>query len=191
MPKPGYYIVHFLTMYRLLAAFVLLFLLIIQRPGIFKWVLLASFFTDAVDGTLARALHVSTVKGSRLDSLADDLTVLMAILGLVFFKPGFIRQEAAWVIVLSALYILQMALAMIRYGRPSSFHTYLAKAAALFQGLFFIAIFFVPGWPTELFRLAAIFTIVDLVEEIILVLILPTWRNDVKGIIWINRGAHP
>jgi CDP-diacylglycerol--glycerol-3-phosphate 3-phosphatidyltransferase len=78
-------------------------------------------------------------------------------------------------------------MSFIRYGRISSFHTYLAKLAAILQGTFLILIFFLDDWPLTLFHVAAIVTILDLFEEIILVIILPKWESDVKGLYWRKR----
>ena len=130
-----------------------------------------------------------SVAGARIDSIADDLTVLMAVLGVVVLKPEFIRQELNLIIVLLVLYLLQTIMALTRYGKISSFHTYLAKIAALFQGMFFVLLFFLPQWPMLLFYVASAMTILDLVEEIILVLLLPEWKTDVKGLYWIKKKA--
>ena len=187
MQRSSFYIINAITLYRLLAAFVLLYFIIIGRQDIFKWMLAVSFFTDAIDGFLARRYHVVSIIGARIDSIADDLTVLMAILGIVFFQPDFLRQELSMVLLLVGLYLLQIVMAFIRYGKLTSFHTYLAKFAAVLQAVFLILFFFLNDWPTTLFYIAAIATILDLLEEIILVIMLPSWKTDVKGIWWLRK----
>jgi len=154
---------------------------------VFKWLLLVSFFTDAIDGFLARKFHVTSIMGSKFDSIADDLTILMAVIGVFEFKPGFISHEKLLVITLLGLYLIQTILALIKYRKISSFHTYLAKFAAIAQGLFLIFLFFLPQWPLGLFRVAAVLTILDLLEEIILVSMLTKWQTDVKGIYWVIK----
>src|SRR5688572_8384024 len=138
MQRSSFYIINAITLYRLLAAFVLLYFIITGKQQIFKWMLAISFITDAVDGFLARRFHVVSVIGARLDSIADDLTMLMAILGIIFFEPEFIRQELTMVLILTGLYLLQMILALVKYGKLTSFHTYLAKFAAVLQAVFVI-----------------------------------------------------
>lgn len=189
MHRRSYYIINGITIYRLAASLLLLYLVLLKREDIFKWLLGLSFFTDAIDGFLARKYKVVSVAGARIDSIADDLTVLMAVLGVVVLKPEFIRQELNLIIVLLVLYLLQTIMALTRYGKISSFHTYLAKIAALFQGMFFVLLFFLPQWPMLLFYVASAMTILDLVEEIILVLLLPEWKTDVKGLYWIKKKA--
>ena len=185
MPKTSFYIVNAITVYRLVAAFLLLYLLITKNAALFKWMLAISFLTDAVDGYLARRFGVVSPMGSRLDSIADDLTMLMGILGILRFQPAFLRQEVVLVVLLTALYLVQLCLALYRYGKPSSFHTYLAKAAAVLQAVFLILFFFLPEWPVWLFRVAAVVTAVQIIEEIILLWMLPTWQTDVKGLWWV------
>ncbi|HET7898343.1 MAG TPA: CDP-alcohol phosphatidyltransferase family protein [Flavisolibacter sp.] len=190
MYKKGFYIVNAITLYRLLAAFYLLYLVIEKRADLFKWLLAISFFTDAIDGLLARRWKVVTEIGSRLDSIADDLTVLMAIIAMFVFKPEFVRDQLSLIILLTALYFLQLILAFVRYGKPTSFHTYLAKAAAAMQGIFLVLLFFLPQPLVQVFYIAALFTFLDLAEEIVLVLLLPYWQTDVKGLFWLKKIRH-
>ena len=187
MHRTGYYIVNAITVYRLLASFALLYFIVTDQPQIFKWMLAVSFLTDAVDGILARSLKVVSVTGSRLDSIADDLTVLMAVIAIIVFKPGFLYEQRVLVFVMLGFYLVQLILALIRYGRLSSFHTYLSKFAAILQAIFLVLFFFLPEEPRVLFLAAASVTILGLIEETILVLLLPEWHSDIKGLWWVRR----
>lgn len=188
MQRTSFYIVNAITVYRMLAAFLLLYLIMDANFDWFRWLLLVSFFTDAIDGFLARKYGVVSVVGSRMDSIADDLTVLMAIIGMVVFETGFLRDQLPLILVLTALYLLQLIMAFVRWGKLSSFHTYLAKLAALLQGIFLLLLFFLPEWPVTLFHVAAFVTILDLVEEILLVLLISRWQTDVKGLYWVWKA---
>ncbi|HYD20610.1 MAG TPA: CDP-alcohol phosphatidyltransferase family protein, partial [Flavipsychrobacter sp.] len=86
-----------------------------------------------------------------------------------------------------ALFVSQIIMALVRYGKVSSFHTYLAKAAALLQGSFLILLFFLEEPPVILFYIATAVTALDLAEEMILVLLLPSWQADVKGLYWVLK----
>jgi len=187
MNKPPYYIVNAITLYRLLAAFALLFVIYIHEIAIFKWLLAFSFFTDLVDGYIARRYKVVSVMGARLDSIADDLTFLMAAIAVFVLKPEFIHREIIFIILLLGMYLIQTVSALIRYGKMTSFHTYTAKLAAILQGSFLILLFFLPQYPRLLFYLAAGFTMLDLIEETVLVLLLPQWKADVKGVFWLKK----
>lgn len=186
MKKPIYYIVNAITYYRLLAAPILLFFVVTGQIDIFKWLLPLSFLTDAVDGYLARKYKVDSMQGTRLDSIADEFTAIVAITGLFVLRAEFIRAQYVILIPVLVLYAVQTIIAVARYGRISSFHTYLAKVAAVLQAVFLILAFFTePIVP--LFYVAAGFTALELVEEIVLVVILPRWKVNVKGLYWVMK----
>lgn len=187
MKKTSYYIINAITFYRLVSAFLLLYLIYSDNLPIFKWLLAFSFFTDSIDGFLARKYKVTSAAGSKVDSIADDLTILVAIIGLIVFKADFIQKQLILLIFLFSLFVVQTMMAIVKYGKISSFHTYLAKIAAVFQGSFFILAFFLPEPPLVLFYIAAALTFLDLIEEIILVIVLPDWKTDVKGLLWLKR----
>lgn len=184
MRKPSYYIINGITAYRLLASFFLAYLVYTRQVDIFKWMLAISFFTDAIDGFLARWYKVTSVIGARLDSIADDMTILVAVIGVVRLKPEFVQQELVLIIILLALLVIQLIMALVRYGKISSFHTYLAKIAAVLQGGFLILLFFLPEPPLTLFYIASAVTILEIVEEMILVVLLPKWKINVHGLFW-------
>lgn len=187
MHNRSYYIINGITLYRLAAAPILIFLVFNNNPVLFSWLLPFSFFTDLIDGYLARRYKALSILGSRLDSIADDLTVVAAIIGLFILKPEFIREEKVLVMVLLVLFTLQNIFALIKYHKITSFHTYAAKTAAILQGTFFILIFLLKEPVFILFYAAAIVTAIDLIEEIILVFLLPKWEANVKGFYWVMK----
>jgi phosphatidylglycerophosphate synthase len=176
-----------ITLYRLLAAPVLLVLLLRDQLIIFKWLLVLSFLTDAVDGYLARKYKVSSDVGAVLDSVSDDLTIAVAIIGIFLVNPEFLKHELLLVMIQVVLFISQIGFALYRYRKISSFHTYLAKFAAVFQGVFLVLFYWLPEPVYALFYFTSILTIADLLEEILLVAILPKWETDIKGIYWILK----
>ena len=187
MHKPAYYLINAITLYRLVAAPLLVFLLIYNRPDIFKWMIAISFFTDAIDGYLARKFNVASIAGAKLDSIADDLTIVVAMAAVFVFKTEFVKEERIIFISLFALLIIQTLYALFRYGKISSFHTYMAKIAAVLQGSFFILLFFLPEPLYPLFYAAAIVTGLELLEELIITHFLPEWETNVKGIYWVLK----
>jgi cardiolipin synthase (CMP-forming) len=94
------------------------------------------------------------------------------------------------VAILLVLFIIQTILALMQYGKISSFHTYAAKCAALLQGSFLILLFFLPQPPEILFYVAFAVTAIDLIEEIILVILLKEWKANVKGLYWLLRSKN-
>lgn len=136
--KKAWYLVNGITMYRIVAAPFLLALLFTGHYNLFKWLLGVSFFTDLIDGYLARKFKVASVLGTKLDSIGDDLTILVAMTALFYMKWAFIKQQRVLFIIMFSLFLVQTTYALIRYGKITSFHTYLAKAAALVQGVFLL-----------------------------------------------------
>lgn len=185
--KYSYKVINAITGYRVIAAPVMLLLVFTGNLNTFKWLLPLSFFTDLVDGSLARKYKVTSIFGAKLDSIGDDLTVLAGITGMLVFRFNFVKNEIGIISILFALLIVQNLLALIRYRKISSFHTYLAKLAALLQGIFLILSFFTTKPNYILFYTASVITLLDLTEEIILVLILPKWEVNVKGLYWMLK----
>jgi len=188
MTKKSFYIVNTVTWWRVVMAPVLVVLAIVRLEDAFKWLLALSFLTDAIDGFLARKFHVTSRQGSRLDSLGDDLTVLAGIAGALIFRFDFVRQQLTIILLLGGLWLLQLILALVRYRRMTSFHTYIAKGAAVLQGLFLLSVFFFSSPPIWLFYIAAGATGLDLVEEIVMILMLKEWKADVKGLYDVLRS---
>src|SRR5687767_15464310 len=117
----SYYAINAITLYRLVASAFLLYLILTDKIELFKWFLAFSFFTDAIDGFLARRFKVVSVLGSRLDSIADDFTILMAVIGLFVFRYEFLEKHALFLFILLGLFVVQISYALIRYGKFSSF----------------------------------------------------------------------
>lgn len=187
----AFMLVNLITFYRLTAAVMLLILILRKEFAAFRLLLAISFLTDAVDGFLARRFNVVSILGARVDSVADDLTVVAAIVGLAVYDPDLFRSEWLLTGILILLYLIQNSLALVRYRRLTSFHTYLAKIAAVFQGIFLVLAFFLPEPALFLFYLTAGLTMADLAEEIMIVLLLPQWQANVKGLYWVLNTHRP
>lgn len=187
-PSSSYYTINAITMYRLASAPFLLLLAGTGQHEWFKWLIAFSFFTDAIDGPLSRKYKVTSIFGSRLDSVADDATVLVSTIALWIFQPHFFLEN--WMIIagLLVLFGIQTIAALIAYRKVTSFHTYMAKTAAVAQAGFFISAFFGFQFSQWLFVQATLITAAQLIEETVLVILLPEWKTDVKGLYWVLRS---
>lgn len=190
MKKMKLILVNAITSYRIVITPVLIWLVVQGNEEWFKWLLPVSFFTDLIDGFLARRLRVTSVLGSKLDSIGDDLTFLAAAIGMFVFRFEFVQQQFALISIMLGLYFMQMACALIKYKRMTSFHTYLAKLGMLLQGCFLILFFLLPQPVMWLFYAAAAVTILDLTEEIIIIFYLKHWQADVKGLFWVMKNER-
>lgn len=185
-----YHIVSSITMYRLVMGIILIVLVSVDQYTIFKWLLPVSFFTDIVDGYLARKYKVTSRTGSIKDSIADDITVAAAFIAAIVYRWPFVKQQAGILLILGALYLTQNFLAFKRYGKMTSFHTLLAKLAAVLQGCFFILLFLLRDPVYSLFYAAVIVTGAGLCEEILLVILLPRWQANVHGLYWALKNKN-
>lgn len=176
-------------MARLCAAAVLLATLILHRVEIFQWLFLACLLSDIADGLIARTFDLTSSFGARLDSLADVATTVIGTLGVLVFQQPFLSRHAFGLLLVIGFYAVEMLASFWRYGKVSSFHTFLARAAALMGGTFVMTLF-VFGYHAWLYRLAVTAYILALSEEMFLIYLLPQWRNDVRGMYWVLRGRR-
>jgi len=176
-----------ISLYRTIAFPVLMFLIFTNRFDVFKWMLIVSFLTDAVDGFLARKFKANSVLGARLDSIGDDLTILAGIIGFCVAKTEFLKEH--WIIfaIPLMLFFIQTIAALVRFKKTSSYHTYLAKAAAILQGFFMCSMFLFQEPIYWLFYTTALITTIELIEEIIIVFVLPDWKTNVHGLYWVMK----
>ena len=171
------------SFYRIAAAPVLLGLILLDVRLIFTWLLLISYLTDAIDGFLARRLNIASPRGSQLDSFGDQITLIIGLIGLFYFETEFIITHIILILIAFIPYVIQMILAYIKYGKATSFHTYLAKLSAVMQSIFILwSLFFYPN--LTLFYVMIIIGILETVEEITLIFLYKDWASDVKGIYW-------
>lgn len=177
------------SFYRILAApFLILFLALGMRYW-FAFFLLISYTTDAVDGYLARKLKISSSRGSQLDSLGDQLTLIVGLSGLLVFETNFIRENLLLIGLAFIPYLIQMAIAFRKYGKTTAFHTYLAKGSAVLQAVFIVwTLFFGPIY--GLFYLMILAGILETLEEICLIFMYDTWVSDVKGFFWALKDPR-
>lgn len=177
------------SFYRIFAAPILLVIVWFGLRDLFTWLLLVSYSTDMIDGMLARKLKITSPRGSQLDSMGDQLTLLVGFLGLLQFEFEFIRDNYQWILIPFVLYCIQMIIAFSKYGKATAFHTYLAKLSAVVQAVFILwLLFFGPVY--WLFYLMIVIGIIETLEEILLIFLYPNWVAGVKGYIWAIRDER-
>src|SRR5690625_5244607 len=93
-----YNLVDWLSFYRIVIIPFLLVFIFLDLRLLFAWGLAISFITDALDGYLARKLNITTPRGAQLDSLGDQLTFVVGVIGLFFFEYDFMEIGRAHVL---------------------------------------------------------------------------------------------
>jgi len=178
-----------LSLARLLAVPVLAVFAFMGRETAFTWVLIPALLSDIADGLIARLFGLESRVGAMLDSVADTLLMFVSLYGLWAFFPEVVKDHAWLVGTAVGLWLLEDVLALARYRRLSSFHTYLSKIVANLLG-FFIGWLFLFGFEPWMLYLAMGASILASLEEIALVAWLPKWRADVRGLWWVWREGR-
>ena len=177
------------SFYRVVAAPFLLLLLWLGERELFTWFLLFSYCTDMIDGFLARKLKITSARGSQLDSLGDQITFVIGLIGLLVFELGFMKENYLLILIALISYNIQMIMAYRKYGKATSFHTYLAKLSAMVQGVFILwVLFFSPIY--WLFYGMIALGLLETIEEIILIFMYNEWVADIKGIYWALKDKR-
>lgn len=171
---------------RLLAVPVLAALAFAEREAAFTWLLVPALLTDIADGLIARVFHLESRLGAMLDTIADTGLLFVALYGVWVFHPEVLREHAWLCGTAVTLWVIEDIAALVRYRRLSSFHTYSSKVVANLLGLF-VGWLFLFGFEPWMLYLAAGGSIVASLEELSLIVLLPRWRADVRGLWWVWR----
>lgn len=185
----NYNIADWFSLYRIIATPFLLWLLWIGERELFTWFLLISYSTDIIDGFIARRLKITSARGSQLDSLGDQFTFIVGLIGLYVFESDFIKENYQLILIVFIPYVIQMLIAFGKYGKTTAFHTYLAKLSALTQGIFILWFLFF-GSLFWLFYFMIIIGVLETIEEIVLIFMYDEWVDGVKGIYWALKDKR-
>jgi cardiolipin synthase len=143
-----------------------------------------SFVTDVLDGLIARVWNLSTEIGSRLDSIADELTYVAALVGIFQFEYQALKQHIAMLYVFIGMLLVATLIPIIKFKQTPSFHLYSFKANALLQSLFIFCLF-VFGFDVYLYYFVMSFGILACIEVISVALVLDEPISDAKSLYWV------
>ena len=127
-----------LTAIRILLLPLLWLLAVLGQPVALGWVLLVAFFTDAVDGPLARMTGHVTAFGSKFDSIADALLGVSSTAWLVMFQPDLFTDNLILCIVVAAFYLAFQFSGLIKFRRLANLHLYTTKITTVVFALFVV-----------------------------------------------------
>lgn len=177
-----------LTLIRLLIVPVLVIVSWKGYSTLFLGLLILAFFTDFLDGFIARAFGLQTRLGAKLDSLAD-FAVYMAIPVCAWLLwPDVIRQELVFVVAVVSSILFPVLIGVIKFGSYPSYHTWLTKLAAGVMAIASILLFL--GGPVWCFRWAAVLCVCAALEEIIITFLLKEPRSNVRSLWHVVRQYH-
>lgn len=177
---------NFISLYRLLAFPVILYMALTGREQGFVILLCISLISDVLDGNIARFFKLQTHFGAALDNLADIFTYAMALLGIFIFKWTEIEPHAWILYVFLAIFVLSYIVSFIRFGKIPGLHLYSAVSAGYIQSIFFF-ILFVFGFYPWMYYLAVGWGAVAYTEKIFVLLKLDDIKIGVKGLYWLMK----
>ncbi len=174
-----------LSAFRLASAPVLLLLALQGHREAFLWLLVVAFFTDAIDGAIARLAGTTSRFGAKLDSWADVTIYAVIAAALPLLWPEIVRDEWPAVLALVASFTLPALVGLVRFRRFTSFHTWAVKLAVVASAVgLFVLLLDIAAWP---FRIAAALAVIAGLEEIAISLVLREERSDVGGLLQVLR----
>jgi CDP-diacylglycerol--glycerol-3-phosphate 3-phosphatidyltransferase len=150
---------------------------------------LTALLSDIFDGVLARRWKCDTAAVRLFDSMADIVFYVGCAIALWMRRPDLVRSLAVPIGAVLALETLCVLIAVVKFGKPPSYHSYLAKAWGLTLASALVAAFAT--------RTPAVWIIIALgcgvlanLEGIAMSLIMPAWQQDVKtlAVAWRLRG---
>lgn len=177
-----------LSILRLLLGPVLLGMGWTGAAEVFIGVLILAFFLDLIDGPIARRFGLVSELGPKLDSLADFSVYVLGLIGAWWLWPELFRRELVYFILLALGILLPALIGLLKFHRPTSYHTWLVKTAVVCMAPSIIILFIGgPAWP---FRIAAVLSALAGAEEIIITLLSREPRSDVRHVFAIMKQGR-
>ncbi len=163
------------------AMFPLLLWMAVKRDAdTFLSILAFSFFTDVLDGYLARKLNQVTEFGSQLDSWADFATYGAMLVGLFFIWPTIYQSESLFLMLALSFWLFASLVCLARFRCFPNYHTYAAKLVAIGSA----PAYFVAAWLNEpmYIRMALLAYLWVAIEQVLITSVLPRWQGNIAGI---------
>ncbi|MGH8671127.1 MAG: CDP-alcohol phosphatidyltransferase family protein [Burkholderiales bacterium] len=147
-------------------------------PRTFLTLLALAFFSDLIDGMIARWLNQISNLGAVLDSCSDVAIYTVIAVGGWWLWPELMRQEVAYVWAVIMSFALPSLAGYAKFHTATSYHTWAVKIAVAAVGASCLWMFATGNtWP---FRLAGPFAVLAACEELVITAMLPEPRSDVR-----------
>jgi len=173
-----------LSFYRLAMVPVIVGLALSEQRTLFVVFLCISFVTDVLDGPIARAWNMCTRFGARLDSIADELTYVAALVGIFQFEYQTLEPHIAVLYAFIGSLVVATLTPLIKFKTTPSFHLYSFKANSLLQGIFIFCLF-VFGFNVYFYYFVMIFGILACLEFIAVALVVDEPVSNARSLYWV------
>jgi phosphatidylglycerophosphate synthase len=142
-------------------------------------IVVSALVSDIYDGVLARQWRCDTAGVRLFDSMADTVFYLCTAAALWVSEPQLWRSYGGLLVLLLVLETMRFAFDFAKFGRPASYHSYLAKVWGLVMAVAVIGVFALDR-SNVLVPVALVLGILCNVEGMAMSAVLPVWRKDVK-----------
>lgn len=142
-------------------------------------IVFAALISDIFDGVLARRWKTDTAALRLSDSLADTAFYLCVAAAIGLGMPAVWHECRSGVLVVLGCEALRFAFDIFKFGKPASYHSYLAKMWGLVLATAVIVTFatqHVSLWMSAAIALG----VFSNAETLAMSIVLPVWRRDVK-----------
>jgi CDP-diacylglycerol--glycerol-3-phosphate 3-phosphatidyltransferase len=178
-----------LSFYRLVMAPVIVWFAFEEYRNLFIIFLVISLLSDVLDGLIARIWNVQTKLGARLDSIADDLTYVAALVGIFQFEYQTLKPHIGLLYVFIGFLVLTTVVPLVKFKKTPAFHLYSFRANGYIQA-FFILHLFVIGFNVYFYYFALGFGILACMEVIAVALAVDRPVTNVRGLYWVLRDKN-
>jgi len=175
-----------LSLYRLASFPFLLYLIFNDYEFLFVILFIVNLITDILDGWIARRFNMQTAIGSKLDSIADIGSFILAFIGFYIFKPTDFMPHMISFNIFMGLFVISNFLSLVKFRQTPSLHLYSWKIGGYIQGLFFFVLF-VFGFNPYFYYFMIAWGIIAFTEHIIIQLMLKKMRVNAKGLYWVLK----
>jgi phosphatidylglycerophosphate synthase len=135
--------------------------------------------SDIFDGVLARRWGCDTAGVRLFDSMADTVFYLCTAAALWVSQPQLWRSYG-WVLAgLLGMEAVRFGFDFVKFGKPASYHSYLAKSWGLVMAAAVVSAFAMHRG-SVLVPVALGMGILSDLEGLAMSLVMPVWRQDVK-----------
>lgn len=142
---------------------------------------ITALISDIFDGVLARHWNCDTAGLRLFDSMADIAFYICVAIALGFRQPHIWYDNALLLGAVLSLEALRFLVDFAKFGKPASYHSYLAKTWGLIMAIAVVATL-ASKHAGILIPVALVFGIACNLEGLAMSRILPVWRRDVKTI---------
>ena len=137
--------------------------------------------TDIFDGIIARQLNISTPQLRRLDSGADQFFYICVGIATFIECPAFFYDHSVKLIILTVVEAATYLVSFIKFRKEIATHAISSKLWSLILFATLIQIM-ITCHSEILFEFCFYIGLITRLENILILLILPEWTNDVPSI---------